>query len=123
MEAHAGQRYLKAFVLSALGLLIAGTASAVVTSTADGDWHALGTWDTRVPVAGDAVVINSQVTLTNSSAMLASLTVNSGKGLTFKGWQTILRATNVTVSTGGSMTHIGCTTNTAPDQSRVYRGH
>lgn len=75
----------------------------VFTATS-GDWNTPGNWSEGiVPTDGDSVVIDGNVSLTNSTAELASLSVAAGKTLTFDGWDTVLTATTVSVT--GAMTH------------------
>ena len=66
----------KAMALAALGLA-ALTASAVNTFTAaSGDWNTPGNWSEGIaPTNGESVVIDGNVSLTASTALLSSLTV------------------------------------------------
>jgi len=84
-------------VLGAAGL----ARGDLITSTGGGDWSNLATWDVRVPIAGDDVVVGHAVTLSGSSASLASTVVNGT--LTFAGWTTVLNAGNLTIA--GTVTH------------------
>ncbi len=81
------------------------TAEAINTFMAvSGDWNAPENWSVViVPTNGESVVINGNVSLTNSTEALASLTVNSTKKITFDGWNTVLNAEIVTIS--GTITH------------------
>ena len=94
----------KAMALAAMGLA-ALTASAVNTFTAaSGDWNTPGNWSEGIaPTNGESVVIDGNVSLTASTALLSSMTVNAGKTLTFDGWDTLLTATTVTID--GTVTH------------------
>ncbi len=72
-------------------------------TAASGDWNTAANWSEGVPVAGEAVVIDGNATLTNATPALSSMTVNAGKTLTFDGWDTLLTATTVTIA--GTVTH------------------
>ncbi|GEM_PF-2233515 len=58
-------------------MFASGVLAATITSVADGNWSASGTWDNGVPQAGDDVIIASgtTVTLDVSSAALNSLDI------------------------------------------------
>ncbi len=69
-----------------------------------GDWAAITSWSQgHPPVAGDAVYIAHNLTVTNATRALASLTVNTNKTLTFYGTNTSVTATTVTLY--GTVTH------------------
>lgn len=73
------------------------------TGAGDGiDWYDPLNWDTGVlPPAGEAVMITNGATvrLTNATPALASLTMSGGV-LTVAGWESAIRATNMTASGG-----------------------
>jgi len=70
-------------------------------------------WSNGVPGPGSNVwVASGNVTLTNDTPLLGSLTINGGT-LTFTNWATQLIASNVTVKTNGKLT--------APAHSRTAR--
>ena len=73
-------------------------------TAASGDWNTAANWSEGVPVAGQAVVIDGDATLTNATPALGSLTVNSARTLTVDGWDTLLSATNVMIA--GTVTHV-----------------
>ena len=80
------------------------TNAATVTFITAGDWNNAANWDTgSVPVAGDDVIVDSDVTLTSATPALASYTLNAGATHTFDGWDSLLSATSVTIQ--GTMTH------------------
>ncbi|MFC1462981.1 hypothetical protein ACFLQU_05170 [Verrucomicrobiota bacterium] len=89
--------------------MLAGTATgaraAARTTVADGNWSADATWGGagKKPVAGDDVTVAHGVTFDASTPALKSVTIGSGATATFKGWNTKLRATTVTVN--GTITH------------------
>jgi hypothetical protein len=96
-------------------LFVSPAGAALRTADTSGYWTNTATWsDATVPLAGDDVVINGgvSVTLDGTSADLSSVT-NNGT-ITFVGTNTILRATNVTVSGTGNMTHNVNTDTDAP---------
>ena len=92
-------------LLLTAGHATAGTRTWLPTSGA-GDWFDPLNWDgqTTIPAAGDDVVVNTAgtVLLTNSTPSLAALSLVGT--LSFSGWNTVLAATNVTVSSGGILT-------------------
>ena len=74
------------------------------TSIANGMWTNPATWNVPgAPRTGAVVTINHAVTLDEATPQLASVTVNSGKTLTFEGWDTVLNAAEVTIA--GNVTH------------------
>lgn len=107
--------------------LLAGVlcASATNTFTTAGDWQLAGNWSSNsVPTNGEDVLINANVSLTNSTAVLANYVLSAGITHTFLGTNTSLIASNVTVL--GTMTHSNNTATTTnqsgqwiPD-NRVY---
>ena len=99
MKAKIARTILSAALCGPIAALAANTFTAVSGS----DWNTAANWSEGVPVAGQAVVIDGNATLTNATPALASLTVNSAKTLTFDGWDTLLSATTVTIA--GTVTH------------------
>ena len=82
-------------------------AANTFTAVSGSDWNTAANWSEGVPVAGQDVVINGNATLTNATPALASMTVNSGKTLTFNGWSTLLSADAVVVNgTMGRRKHL-----------------
>ena len=76
----------------------------------DNDWFNETNWSpAHVPVAGDAVVIDSSaapatnLVLSSDTAALASLTITDAM-LVFTNWTTALNATSVTIGDGGVFT-------------------
>jgi hypothetical protein len=62
------------------------------------NWTNIANWSaSHTPLAGEAVVINGTVTLTNSTEVLYSYTLNANKTNMFYGTNTILVATDVTI--------------------------
>ena len=95
-----------AMALTAMACFFGGPQSQAAntfTAVSGSDWNTAANWSEGVPVAGQAVVIDGNATLTNATPALASLTVNSAKTLTFDGWDTLLTATTVTID--GTVTH------------------
>lgn len=85
--------------------------AANMFTAASGDWNTPGNWSEGiVPTNGESVVIAGNVSLTNSTAALAALTVNTGTTLTFDGWDTVLNATDVDIY--GTVTHAANTATT-----------
>ena len=81
-------------------VLIAGSNATVIS----GDWNAVGTWSLgRPPITGDDVYLDHAMVLTNPTPVLASLTVNAGKTLTFNGTNNSVTASNVYVN--GTVMH------------------
>ena len=78
-------------------------AANTFTAVSGSDWNTAANWSEGVPVAGQAVVIDGNATLTNATPALSSMTVNADKTLTFDGWDTLLTATTVTIA--GTVTH------------------
>ena len=86
-----------------------------------GDWSTPGNWNPGVPGNGDDVTIGAGKTaiLSSTSANLGSLTLSGT--LLFTNWTTSLTATNVTIQSGGNMTHPLCNTNpVVSNTNRVY---
>ena len=101
------------------------------------DWFRPGNWDLgRVPVDGDEVTIKPAslkyfyVTLTNSTAHLKSLWLGTGTSVVskspdyralikFKGWESCLRADDITLYKGGILTSAGSFNNVGPS-NRVW---
>lgn len=86
-----------------IGFCLSSWAANTFTAVTGNDWNTPGNWSGGVPTAGQDVIIDGDVSLTNSTAALASLTVNVSRTLTFNGWDTVLHATNVAIY--GTMTH------------------
>ncbi len=89
-----------------VGLLASAPAFAGVTvhTTAAGDWHTPGTWvGSYVPQDTDTAIVDHNVTLTNTTALLAAFTVTTGKVVTFSTTNAIVNAAEVTVN--GQITH------------------
>ncbi|NLF22212.1 MAG: hypothetical protein GX590_03540 [Lentisphaerae bacterium] len=91
----------------AAGLLAAPLATAQNTWTGGGDgtnWFNGANWSDGVPVAASTVSIGTgNIILTNATPELASFTMTGGK-LTFRGWETALVATEMSI--GGELTHL-----------------
>ena len=89
--------------------------AASFTFTGTGDWNDTNRWAaSTLPANGDTVTIDGAVTLSNSTAILASYTLNASRTNMFLGTNTILYATNVTIY--GTVTHsnnLATTTNAA----------
>ena len=86
---------------------IAALAANTFTAVSGNDWNTAANWSEGVPAAGQEVVVNGNATLTNATPALASMTVNSGKTLTFNGWSTLLSADAVVVNgTMGRRKHL-----------------
>ncbi len=69
-------------IVGTMGLLAVCPAFAGTTvhTLAAGDWNATATWTgSYVPQDGDTAFVDHNVTLTNSTAMLAACTVSAGK--------------------------------------------
>jgi hypothetical protein len=114
-------------MLTAIGLLLmaAGAGAETNTWTGTGNWTNVAGWSlSHVPLDGEDAVLAASVTLSNSPARLASLTVNGGATLTFQGWWTIATADVVIIQ--GTVTHTASavtTTNldgTWPQDHRVW---
>ena len=91
----------------ALALLSAADVRAENAWTDGGDttnWFDAANWSAGVPVAGQAVTVGAgALMLTNATPELASFTMTGGK-LTFRGWETALVATEMSI--GGELTHL-----------------
>lgn len=81
------------------------------TATTSGNWSSPGTWNTSVPLDGEAAVINSGVNVTVDvvTATLTGLT-NNGT-LNFSGWNNVVSGGVVTVSASGTITSFGPSAN------------
>ncbi|MFC1461303.1 hypothetical protein ACFLQR_02145, partial [Verrucomicrobiota bacterium] len=97
-------------------MVCAGSSMAGVKTwknNTTGNWSVAVNWNEgAVPMAGDEVVITNtgaNVTLSGSTALLGSLTLN--KTLMFTNWNSALNVTNVTILTNGTMTLPGPFTN------------
>ena len=96
------------------GLYAVGAASNATVSITDaalspvtnqtvapGDWSAATNWSlSRVPAAGDDIIVGHNLLLGNTTPWLKSCTV-AGATLTFTNWGTTLTAVDVEVSSGG----------------------
>lgn len=79
------------------------SATAPKKTSASGDWNNTSTWNGGVvPNSSDHVVMNHNVTL-NTSASIASLTINDGVTLTSESGQ----ARNLTIGSGGDFNNNG----------------
>jgi hypothetical protein len=95
-----------------------GTAGATAKTFAGGNWFAWTNWSPRgIPGRQDAARLTGGTTLLSLSTFASSLVVNAAATLSFSGWDTLLEATDLTVS--GTVTHAACTTNGAAT-NRVY---
>jgi len=93
------------------------------TWSGTGIWNSVANWDSGfVPSNGQSVLINGNVTLTNSTARLFSYTLSPGATNIFTGTNTILNASNVFIY--GTVTHgINADTNPADGwqwTNRIY---
>ena len=101
---------LKLNLFLAACMLPAGAVFAAVntwTGTAAGEWSDGTRWSLgHVPDDNEQVVLGSGaiVTLSASTAELASFTMNSTAKLTLVNWDTALRAAEVTLNSGGNAT-------------------
>lgn len=101
--------------ITLISLLLSGSAwSASRTwdgDAADGDWSTAANWDSNtLPVAGDAVTIGATggaVVLSSSTPVLSSISLTSNVLLFTNGtpMSILLRATNVFVHSGATVTH------------------
>lgn len=71
--------------------------------TGSGDWNDVTLWGGALPAAGDAVVIRGEVSLTNSTPLLASFTIDSDCSVTCDNWETLISADTVAIN--GTLTH------------------
>src|ERR1035437_1823699 len=77
-------------------LAVVLSASATNIFTTAGDWNLAGNWSANsVPGDGEDVVINANVTLPNTTAVLANYVLSAGITHTFLGTNTSLIASNV----------------------------
>jgi len=99
-----GMGFLGLIVAGALlaGTVVLGGETAWTGNAGDGNWHTFGNWDNGVPGEGDDATISGSVTVSASTAALASLT-QAGGTLTFQGWNTVLTADTVMIE--GTVTH------------------
>lgn len=97
-----------AIMLCMVGLATTAAASTSYTWTASGDWYDSAKWTPNgIPAAGDDVTITSgTILLTNSTPYLASLTMDGGT-MTSSNWSTRIRATNVVLNSGSTITLSG----------------
>ena len=105
-------RLIRIGICIVIGVGISVSAQgAVKTFTGTGNWNESARWAPSVPLSGDDAIIDGAVTLTNTTVVLTSYTLNGTRSHIFAGSNTILRATNVTIS--GTMTHdVNCATDT-----------
>ena len=72
----------KSLIFITLSILAIFTYAKTTTSITDGNWNNGPTWDNGVPVNGDIVIIDHNVSLnSNFSVADGSLTINSGASL------------------------------------------
>lgn len=112
-------------ILVTLVALATGICAGTTTVSwigASGDWSDGAQWDgAQPPAVGDDVIVpaGGSVTLTNTTVLLASLTVRGT--LTFSHWETALHATDVDIESGGIVTHTLCDTHAVPgNTNRVH---
>ena len=92
-------------LLLALALMASrGSLAATCTSIADGNWNTAGIWSGctlagNAPPADATVIINSVVTVNVNSALVGSVTINSGK--------TLRVASGMTLTLNGNFTKTG----------------
>ena len=104
-----------------VALWAACSMAATTTFQSAGDWSTGGNWSAGVPGNGDDAVVNAAVTLSATTADLASYVLNAGITHTFSGTNTALKADVVTIN--GTMTHnaqTGTGTNDPPPDHRVW---
>ncbi len=96
--------------LAGLSLLVTATfslnmwaATTTFTGAMDNDWSNAGNWNNGVPAAGDTVIVDADVLLTDSTPLFTSLTVNRDKTMTCDGWDTVINAADVEIT--GILTH------------------
>ena len=95
-----------AMALTAMACFFGGPQSQAAntfTAISGSDWNTAANWSEGVPAAGQEVVINGDVMLTNATPLLISCTLNAGATQTFNGWDSVLNASVVTIN--GTMTH------------------
>ena len=81
------------------------TPGANATTNA-GDWNSSAAWSLgRPPLPGDDVTVTHSLLLSNTTALINSLTVSNAT-LTFTNLETVLRATLVHVMTNGVIRHV-----------------
>jgi hypothetical protein len=110
-------------------MLPAALRATDYTWDAGGDktnWFDSANWSPDgIPTDGDTAFVvsaagSTNVLLTNSTAYLSAFSISNAV-LTFSNWTTALLATNVTIRSGGRMTHRLCATNlSASNSNRVY---
>ena len=100
----------------------AGAAPGTKSWSGTGSWTNDAGWTPPgMPGPLDAVTILSGNVTIHEPTWIASMAVNSGATVTFADWSTAIDATDVTVWSGGTLTHLPCDTNTVPANSnRVY---
>jgi hypothetical protein len=105
------------FVSLVLSAAEAGATSYTWDGGGDGrNWFDGNNWDpSGPPGAGDQATMTGTTLarLTNATPYLGAFTIGNAT-LTFTNWATVLRATNVTIQSGGKLTHVNCNTNAVP---------
>ncbi|MDR0873011.1 MAG: hypothetical protein LBN27_06030 [Prevotellaceae bacterium] len=96
----------KKLLLFLVGAFISTTMfGAVVTSKANGNWNAAGTWDSgAIPAADDDVIIQNTVTI-NVASTCKSVTINSGELKWQNNNYNITVNGDFTINNGGKFTH------------------
>ncbi len=97
-------KWVLGLLIFAMGVL---NARADTACTNSGPWDSAVTWDNGVPVEGSGVTIPApfSVLITNESPLLSAADISGT--LVFSNWATSLKATNVTVRSGGVLMHAG----------------
>jgi hypothetical protein len=79
-----------------------------------GNWFSVTNWTPRgIPGTGDVVFISSGTNTLSDPVDVEAVTVSNAT-LSFSGWDTVLRATNVLIASGGLVTHVGNSDTAAP---------
>jgi predicted enzyme related to lactoylglutathione lyase len=99
------------------------SVAEVRTWTGSGDWWGSPTnWNPAgIPGPLDTALIQSGTATLSAAATVASLIVSNGGTLLFTNWTTVLTAGDVTIRSGGNITHAICDIGAAPSNTnRVY---
>lgn len=103
--------------LAGMCALAAEGANVWLPASGTNDWFVGGNWSlAHCPAAGEEALITnagSVVRLSNSTAILGSLTVSNAVTLVFSNWDTALNAVTVTIATNATFTCAGPFTNNA----------